>query len=115
MPQMPLTHRLDTMSPSSAAAELETSQQAAAASSHIPFPRINNDQSAVSTMTRSRGNSTSVALRRNMTLSAISLASRLSLPHRTATLEVYDLMYGNAPQAFPANAVERLYETNAGK
>lgn len=118
MPQMPLTHRLDTMSPSDAAAVLESPQQAAAAptaESAIPFPRIHTDQPSVNSLTRSRGNSTSLALRRNLNLSTASLASKLSLPHRTATLEVYDLMYGNAPQTFPADAVERLYETNAGK
>ncbi|KAI5123410.1 hypothetical protein M0805_006116 [Coniferiporia weirii] len=46
--------------------------------------------------------------------STLSLSSRVSLPTRVTALEVYDLMYGDAPTADPAEAVERLYEASAG-
>ena len=52
---------------------------------------------------------------RSTTISTHSLASRYSVNGtRLATLEVYDLVYGRDSHSVPTEAVERLYESNAG-
>lgn len=49
-------------------------------------------------------------------LSTLSLSSRISVPNRITTLEVYDLVYGEPPddETPTTETVDRLYDANAG-
>ena len=86
--------------PASATTGGDTTEQESA----LFFPRMDvNASSSQSLITgRHRNN-----------LSTLSLSSRLSFSaNRVPTLEAYDLIYGVVPSS--ADAVERLYEANAG-
>ncbi|OCB87548.1 hypothetical protein A7U60_g5453 [Sanghuangporus baumii] len=62
------------------------------------------------------GTSSQGLVRHRNNLSSFSLSSHISLPNRVSTLEAYELIYGDgaAPGAMPTEAIERLYEANAG-
>ena len=84
--------------PTSATSAGETEPESA-----LFFPRMDPATSSTSLITgRHRNN-----------LSTLSLSSRFSVSaNRVSTIEAYDLIYGVVPSS--DDAVERLYEANAG-
>ena len=80
------------------------------------FPRMDSLHHQQHQQGAGLGTSTQGLVRHRNNLSSFSLSSHISLPNRVSTLEAYELIYGDgpAPGATHAEAIERLYEANAG-
>ena len=78
------------------------------------FPRMGSEHSIHGY--GSYGSSHPLLRHQRNDLSTLSLSSRISMPSRVTTLEVYDLVYGEAPdgETPTAETVDRLYDPNAG-
>ncbi|KAH8118397.1 hypothetical protein DFH11DRAFT_1502531 [Phellopilus nigrolimitatus] len=94
-----------------------TTMNSADTDSLFHFPRMDSHHSLMQYAGAGPGGghaSSQGLVRHRNNLSTLSFSSRISLPNRVTTLEVFDLVYGDAPGAAPVETVERLYEANAG-